>query len=273
MLVKKFKQLKILLTIAILITTLNRVTVAQDFNNYNIPDNVANIASTITVMLKDKSSDASEFFDSGSGVIVHKVKDEYFVLTVAHNLDSNKDNKIDENDIIVNDYVVMTNDNENYYITNYYIVKNQELGNLDLAILTFKSKNNYQYSKFFNSQDQLLVDLIMPEQDIYVSGFPETTKGKLQIDKGKFLSKHAPWPDDEYIYRKFPEKYSVGKPPKSFTGGYSLEYRPYIDKGMVHGMSGGPILTSDGYLIGVHGRENYTGGKRGIGIDVFFNAI
>jgi S1-C subfamily serine protease len=226
---------------AVYIIIFNQVTVAQ--NNYydRVPNNLNSIASAITVLLKDQSSDGSESFPSGSGVIISRKSNSisreinnYYVLTVAHNLDSNRDDKVDAKDKIINDYQIKTQDDKYYYVTNYNILKTQELGNLDLAVLNFSSDKDYQTAKFKNEQGRLFVNSIQPEEDIYVAGFPENSEG-FTIDKGKLKEQHQPSPDDNIL---------------PFTGGYSLRYKPSNSNRMAPGMSGGPIFTSNGYLIG-----------------------
>jgi len=284
MLVNKFLRkirfmTALLIISAVYIIIFNHITVAQ--NNYyeSIPPNVNRIASAITVLLKYKSSDSQEFFPRGSGVIIDKKNNEYSILTVAHNLDRNGDDKVDSNDKIINDYQVEINDNKykyndnKYYVTNYTLLRTQKLGTLDLAVLNFSSQNDYQIANFKDYQGRLFVNSIQPREDIYVAGFPETSLG-FKIDKGKFVRKRLPRMDDKFrSTKKIPgETYSPDTSHKAFTGGYSLDYRPISSIGMAPGMSGGPILTSNGYLIGVHGRESANDVKKGIGIDVFINA-
>ena len=247
----------LLLLTVVSVILFNRITLAQNLNYYGIPNNINNIASSVTVLLKERSSDGSEFFPSGSGVLIEKKNNEYSILTVSHNLDSNRDNKVDGNDKIINNYQITTYDNKNYSVTNYTLLKTKELGNLDLAVLSFSSQNDYETAKFIDSQDRLFVNSIQPGQDIYVAGFPETREG-FTIDKGEFLMKLSPAID--------------GGLTNPFSGGYSLIYKPISSNGMASGMSGGPIFTSNGYLIGVHGRQDYWNEfKLGIGIDVFIN--
>lgn len=238
------------------IIILNKIALAVE-----IPQEVRNTASDTTIRLGYESANNSEFFSRGSGVIINKQTQDsndywdYVVLTVAHNLDSNSDGAIDNNDDIINKYQVQvkTTPEQSYFVNEYQQISNNSLGNLDLALLLFTSQNSYPTAPFLED-----INLMEAQEMIYVSGFPQSSKG-FRIDEGILHSITAPSSEDSKI---------------NFTGGYSLKYKPSNSNGIDYGMSGSPIFNQNGYLIGVHGRQDpFNKYKLGIGIDVLLDNI
>lgn len=105
---------------------------------------VSKIAKQVTVLIK-----ADQI---GSGVIVRREKDVYYVLTAKHVIEQN------------NDYTIVTEDSKEY-VLDYKTV--EKLPDVDLAIATFKSDRNYNVAKIGNSNNAL------EGTAVYVAGFPK----------------------------------------------------------------------------------------------------
>jgi tetratricopeptide (TPR) repeat protein len=107
--------------------------------------------------------------------------------------------------------------------------------NIDLGVMKFRSNNNYTVAKIGTSNSLEELSLI------YVAGFPERTKlieaGTLNITEGKVK----------------------GKANQGNSMGYSLIY----SNDTYYGMSGGPVLNSEGELVAIHGQgEREENGQR-----------
>ncbi|MGF1603758.1 MAG: tetratricopeptide repeat-containing serine protease family protein [Thermosynechococcaceae cyanobacterium] len=127
----------------------------------------------------------------------------------------------------VDDYEVVTPDNNRYLVNSEKI---KTLPGVDLAIVEFSSDRNYKIAKLGNSQQ-------MPEGSAsYVAGFPL---------KSQALT--------ETIYN-FTEGKITANANRALKDGYSLVY----SNNTLPGMSGGPVLDSKGYLLGIHGRADTT---------------
>ncbi|MEM7760798.1 MAG: trypsin-like peptidase domain-containing protein, partial [Cyanobacteria bacterium P01_A01_bin.40] len=134
-------------------------------------------------------------------------------------------------------------------LTNWHVMKNQgeytvrtidgrkhqvlpasikRLPGLDLAILQFTSVQNYQTAELGNSSN------LTEGQNVYFAGYP----GELRREDNRY-------------YRFFTANL-VGILPKSTENGYSLIYSGEA----FPGMSGGPVFSKDGLMIGVHGEAN-----------------
>lgn len=138
------------------------------------------------------------------------------------------------------EYSVKTIDGKEYPV-NYDTVR--ELPNLDLAILQFERTQNYQLARVGNSSS------LVEGQNVYFAGYP----GELRKEDNRY-------------YRFFPANL-VGILPESTDKGYSLIYNGEA----FPGMSGGPVLDSQGLLIGIHGETNVhaiTGGTSNYAIPI-----
>jgi serine protease Do len=125
------------------------------------------------------------------------------------------------------DYEVVTQDNQRYRINSEAI---KTLPGVDLAILQFSSDRTYKTAKLGNAQK-------MPEGSAsYVAGFPL---------KSQALT--------ETIYN-FTEGKITANANRALKDGYSLVY----SNNTLPGMSGGPVLNSEGHLLGIHGRADTT---------------
>lgn len=173
------------------------------------PEQVGEIAQGITVLIEN--TDTKE---NGSGIIVQKQGNTYTVLTAAHVVKSS-DQK----------YEIVTPDNQRYQI-DYSQVKKYP-NQIDLAVITFTSNQNYQVAKVGNPDKAKL------GATVYVAGFPKQTASR------KFSSLNFPPPGQ-----------ITANATQAVKGGYTLAYSVPT----LQGMSGGPLLNQQGELIGIHGR-------------------
>lgn len=110
---------------------------------------VSEIAKKFTVLIDTQSP--------GSGVIIGKERNTYYVLTAWHVVQY-EDWK----------YTVQTSD-EKRYLLNYSTVK--KLPGVDLAVLQFTSYQNYSIAKLANS------DQAIEGTPVYIAGFPDPGQG------------------------------------------------------------------------------------------------
>ena len=152
----------------------------------------------------------------GSGVLINHNDGIHTVLTAWHVISSNKRNE---------EITIKTFDNKEHTTT---IEESIRIGNLDLAIIRFKS--NIQY-KAVNYPGKKLT----PSDMLYVMGYPNTTG----------------------TYKK-----TVGSLIASADVGIDQGYQLLYTNDTRSGMSGGPIFDSGYNLIGVHGRGEYNNLKK-----------
>lgn len=120
-------------------------------------------------------------------------------------------------------YTIVTPDGKSYSISQEAF---KELPGVDLAMFEFKSTETYSVAKIGDSSKT-------PEgTPAYISGFPAT---------GLALT--------ESIYN-FTEGKITANANRPLQDGYALVY----SNATLPGMSGGPVLNSQGELIGIHGR-------------------
>ena len=177
-------------------------------------EDVQTIAKEITVRI-----DAPEI--SGSGVIIAKEGNTYYVLTAAHVM-CEKEFSLCKDDI----FEIVAPDGSKKEKLNFNTVK--KLPGVDLAIFSFTSTNNYRLARLANS-DRISGINGTP---VYVSG----------------------WPVSDNSSQLLPYVFSGGKIADNSLGsvpdGYSLSY----DNATLPGMSGGPVLDADGRVVAIHGQ-------------------
>ncbi len=108
-------------------------------------EEVNNVAREITVLIRGNGG-------YGSGVIVAKDDNTYYVLTANH--------VVSEPD----DYKLVTHDKQAYQLDRK---KANHLPGVDLALVEFTSDKNYQVAKLTNS------DMVTEGKPVFISGWPE----------------------------------------------------------------------------------------------------
>ena len=188
-------------------------------------------AQQITVRIDSSSG------SNGSGVIIAKEGDIYTVLTAAHVVCKPPD-KVGPCE--PNTYKILTVDGKEYPVEPSTI-KLEE--GVDLAVVKFTSRENYQVATLAN----------YPTKDyeyMFTAGYPRLgekspwrftlgqiysqEKGLLQTTQSDFNNNSS----------------GTAQAAASLTGGYELVYSSIT----FGGMSGGPVLDSQGRVIGIHGR-------------------
>jgi serine protease Do len=159
----------------------------------------------------------------GSGVIVAHQGTKYTVLTNEHVVSSTWNNR----------YTVLTADG---LIHKAKRLNSNKFSNLDLAIVQFSSSQNYLVAKINKSNPYLL------DQKVYASGFPNW----YWSNPGSPVSTHD-WGLKAYKITTGTVKMVLNPP---LLLGYQIGYTNDIK----NGMSGGPVIDSNGYLIGINGR-------------------
>jgi tetratricopeptide (TPR) repeat protein/V8-like Glu-specific endopeptidase len=166
---------------------------------------VSKVAKAVTVLIKSGE-------EQGSGAIISHTGNTYTVLTAAHVV-----KKTDRK------YTIELNDGRVYPVSGFKLAPN---GNLDLAVVQFKSDRSYSTIKIGNS------NTAEEGTTAYVAGFPFTTAAITQS-----------------VYT-FSDGKITANSSKPFANGYSIVY----SCNTLPGMSGGPVLNEKGELIAVHGK-------------------
>jgi tetratricopeptide (TPR) repeat protein/S1-C subfamily serine protease len=180
---------------------------------------------------------------NGSGVIIAKEGNNYYVLTAKHILQNYQNNRVFTN------HQIITYDQDRRGATATIVAEG-----VDLAVVKFSSNSNYPVARLggYNTKD---------DDFAFVGGFPGRDKinsplWQWQLNPG-FISSQA-----------------MGKlkteTNQSFSNGYDLIYSS-ISYG---GMSGGPVFDSNGNIIGIHGRtERSDLNSLGISIQTFIKLV
>lgn len=169
-------------------------------------EEINDVARNITVLIRGENG-------HGSGFIVSKKGNTYYILTANHVV-QNPDN-----------YRIITHDKE-IYTLDYNKV--QVLPGADLAIVEFTSDRNYQTAKLADSET------VTQGSSVFVSGWPRlTTVGNAAGGE---------------LVRQFTNGQISGFLPRPING-----YEMIYTNTTLAGMSGGPVLDTGGRVVGVHG--------------------
>lgn len=160
------------------------------------------IAKETTVLLSSKQF--------GSGVIIGKQGNRYSVLTAKHVVGP------------ADTYQVTTVDGKAHPLNNHAIQKSPDL---DLAVVSFESPQNYHVAPLGNS------DELLEGNPVFIAGWPAA---------GNAIP---------HIYQLTTGAIS-GLSPRALAGGYRLIYTNVTRAGM----SGGPIFNGKGQVVGIHGQ-------------------
>ena len=188
-------------------------------------------AKQITVRIDSSSG------NNGSGIIIAKQGDIYTVLTAAHVVCKPPD-KVGPCE--PNTYKILTLDGKQYPVEPSTI-KLEE--GVDLAVVKFTSRENYQVATLANYP-------IQDDEYMFTAGYPRLgEKSPWRFTLGQIYSKEGG------LLRTTQSDFNnnssgTAKGAVSLTGGYELVYSSIT----FGGMSGGPVLDSQGRVIGIHGK-------------------
>ena len=212
--------------------TILLIIIQSDPTRSQTIEDVETIAEKVTVQIIGRDS-------PGSGVIIGRNNNIYYVLTARHVLDSTG---------LEEEAYVDTYDGKSYDID---ISKIEKLpNNIDLFLVEFESQQDYpiatiskfNYRLYENNdyENNLFSDASSEKYNVFVSGWPLSIEqkvfnpGYLFDNSGTAISFQAETFDEDDF------------------GGYELVYT-----NLTHpGMSGGPVLDTQGRLIGIHGRSD-----------------
>ena len=220
-LLHKYNQrLTILLAFAIVGVSLGhkQLALTQTIPSYVLPDDtysqdIYKLAQSSTVrIIRDNTA--------GTGVIIYHQGDVYTVLTNWH---------VVKNDSFLQ---IMAADGQIYQL----LQSPQQLGNLDLALIQFQSRDSYQVATVATEDPEV-------GEKVYAAGFPLYEEGDRSMNT---ISQGI------QAFRLTQGEVSLILP-KSLPDGYYLGYTNDTEIGM----SGGPIFNTKGFLVGVHGRGKY----------------
>ncbi|WP_309741117.1 tetratricopeptide repeat protein, partial [Chamaesiphon sp. OTE_20_metabat_361] len=170
---------------------------------------------------------------SGSGVIVAREGNNYYVLTAKHVVENKGTAQI------------VTYDQDRHPVTSTVVAKGT-----DLAVVKFSSTNVYPTGKLNRSSPN-------SGDIVFVGGFP----GRAKINSPLWQWQLNPG----FVYSREQGKFET-QTQATFADRYDLLYSS-ISYG---GMSGGPVLDRAGNIIGIHGRgEGEDFNSAGISIQTF----
>jgi tetratricopeptide (TPR) repeat protein/S1-C subfamily serine protease len=177
---------------------------------------------------------------SGSGVIIAKRGNTYTVLTAEHVLAQNQGSP--------SSFTLTTADGQTHPLSARRIRRQP---GVDLAVVEFESKSNYAVATLANYRQS-------KEDKVFVAGFPKVGQSDPQWlmssgsifeqEQGRFRTSNTEIASSQAQLGNSSDVLSVTQ--GSFAQGYDLFYTS-ITYG---GMSGGPVLDTQGRVIGIHGQ-------------------
>lgn len=180
---------------------------------------VPQIASLITVRVLGNPR-------AGSGVIIERRGQTYTVLTCAHVVAGSSGNS----------YTILSADGSKHSAR---LLRSTQLGDADLALLQFTSKQSYRVAEIGNN------NALAVGNRVYAAGFPNW----------RMINANAIEDTRDRGVKAF--RLTTGNvgmiAERALSRGYQLGYTNDIEDGM----SGGPVLDSNGFLIGINGRLKY----------------
>jgi tetratricopeptide (TPR) repeat protein len=196
------------------------VMVAQQSALAKTAQEVNQIAQAITVKVSytKRESWGEDNSSNGSGILLQQVGDVYTVLTAAHVVRG----KMHE---IITPDTITTPDGQQYKIIANSVRVYR--GNVDLAVVKFRSYNNYRLAELDNS------NITEKGAELYVAGFPVPTE---VITKSVFV---------------FREGRAIANGKRPSRDSYTLAY----NNNTLLGMNGGPVLSNTGKVVGIHGDQ------------------
>jgi tetratricopeptide (TPR) repeat protein len=172
----------------------------------------------------------------GTGVIIAKRGKVYTVLTANHVV-CERDNETLP--CQSQTYTVMTPDGQKIPVSPQAIQRPQSV---DVAVLEFESDVSYSIATLGNYNPQA-------NAAVFVAGFPNLSQtGTWQFNGGYILERNLGTLKVRN-YRLGKSNQDSDQAQATFSGGYEFVYTSITYKGM----SGGPILDSQGQVIGLHG--------------------
>ncbi|MBD2018251.1 trypsin-like peptidase domain-containing protein [Microcoleus sp. FACHB-53] len=194
--------------------TIPLATISQE-----IDVSVLGMAKRVTVRILSDSG-------LGSGVIINRKGQIYTVLTNRHVVADDLDNT----------YTLLTADGQMHSGRWRH---SHQFGELDLAVVQFKSPRFYQVAVLGNSSKLVI------GEPVFAAGFPNW-----EWKNHKSIESTRDWGLKAFRLTRG----RVGMLPKrSLAEGYQLGYTNDI----AVGMSGGPVFNRDGKLVGINGRAKY----------------
>ena len=159
---------------------------------------------------------------AGSGVLISQQDNIFTVLTCDHVVDKKE-----------NQYKILTSDGIIYPAV---VRRFPKLGSIDLAIVQFRSTRPYKIVDISRNRSLSIGRVV------YAAGYPNYSFPNASSTESTY-----DWGTKAFVFTTGKVEMVSNKP---LSGGYSLGYTNKISGGM----SGGPILTQQGQLIGINGR-------------------